>query len=60
MPRGSSSNKAGGGQVHDLGGDEEVRMEREQPEKRQEDSLCQMERAFAFYHVGSGELVEVY
>lgn len=35
-------------------------MEGKWPERRQEDSLCQMERAFAFDHVGSGELVEVY
>lgn len=46
--------KLGGGQVHYLGWDEEVRMERERPERSQEDSLCQTERAFAFYHVGSG------
>lgn len=39
---------------------DEMMMERERPERRQEDSLCQMERVFAFDHVGSGELVEVY
>lgn len=48
--------------MHDLGGAEEVGMERECQRGGRKGGFCQMERVFGFDHVlvGSGELVEVY
>lgn len=48
--------------MHDLGGAEEVGMERECQRGGRKGGFCQMERVFEFDHVlvGSGELVEVY